>query len=44
MPAGEHCLNWDGRDHRGVRLPPGVYCARLRAGAQLSGTKLLLLK
>jgi hypothetical protein len=29
--AGHHALAWDGRDARGVRVPAGVYFARLAA-------------
>jgi hypothetical protein len=31
--AGEHRFSWDGRGHRGERLPPGVYLLQLRGGS-----------
>jgi glucose/arabinose dehydrogenase len=42
--AGEHRLRWDGRDAGGRRLPPGVYHARLRAGAECRQQALVLLR
>jgi hypothetical protein len=30
LPAGEHRLRWDGRDEGGVRVPGGIYFARLQ--------------
>jgi len=41
--AGTHALAWDGRDAAGRPLPSGVYLLRLRAGAELVTSKLLLL-
>lgn len=32
LEAGEHAVRWSGRDDGGVRVPPGVYLARLRSG------------
>lgn len=35
-PAGEHALEWDGRDDRGLRVAPGVYLVV----AETQGTRL----
>jgi flagellar hook assembly protein FlgD len=29
---GSHVVEWDGKDHRGVRVGSGVYFVSLRAG------------
>ena len=29
-PSGEHRIVWNGRDNAGVRVPPGIYLARIR--------------
>lgn len=42
--AGEHKLEWDGRDDHGKRLGSGIYFCRLQAGNHSSVHKLLLLK
>jgi len=42
--AGAHELLWNGRDEAGQPLPSGLYQARLRAGGEEAGLKLLLLK
>lgn len=33
-PAGEHVVNWNGRDAGGRSLPGGLYMVRLRAGGR----------
>lgn len=42
--AGEHTLVWDGCDDAGQRVSPGVYVARLEAGAFTSVAKVVVLK
>jgi hypothetical protein len=34
LPAGEHRLEWDGRDDGGNAVAPGLYMARLHANAE----------
>jgi hypothetical protein len=43
LPAGEHGIEWDGRDADGRALPAGVYFARLRAGDRQSTSKIVRL-
>lgn len=31
LPAGGHATTWDGRDHTGRLVPPGIYLVRLEA-------------
>ena len=33
-PAGRNAIDWNGRDDRGARVPPGVYFVRIRGAAQ----------
>ncbi len=33
LPAGPQAMTWDGRDHRGRAVAPGIYFYRLTAGA-----------
>jgi alkaline phosphatase len=33
LAAGPHSLAWDGRDESGTPVAPGVYLARVTAGA-----------
>ncbi len=40
-PAGEVQTVWDGRNHGGTLVPPGVYFLRLDAGAETRSTKLV---
>jgi flagellar hook assembly protein FlgD len=42
--AGEHALQWDGRDGQGRALASGVYLCRLRARGQMETRRLLLLR
>jgi len=44
LPAGDHRVNWDGRDGEGRAVATGVYFCRLRAGGRDAATKMLLLK
>ena len=41
---GTHRVLWDGRDHRGIMLPTGVYVAKLRAGPLRTSVKMTLLR
>jgi hypothetical protein len=43
-PAGHYQATWDGHDKKGHIMASGVYLSRLRAGAQQSTTRMLLLK
>ncbi len=42
LPAGEHCVTWDGADAKGNRLPNGLYFAVLRTTAGETVRKLVL--
>jgi flagellar hook assembly protein FlgD len=42
--AGEHEVEWDGRDANGVVVSSGVYFCRLSAGIQSETRKMVLLK
>ena len=42
LSAGEHHLDWDGRDNRGRNLPSGVYLVRAATGTAVTSTKLVL--
>ncbi len=44
LPAGEHALSWDGRDHSGGAASSGVYFLRVRAGSARETLKLVLLR
>lgn len=44
LAAGPHEIVWDGRDDRGRTVPSALYIARLVAGDESRGIKLLLLK
>jgi len=44
LEAGAHRLEWDGRDEEGRRLSSGVYFFRLKAGGQVRGEKVVMLK
>jgi hypothetical protein len=42
LPAGHHEIAWDGRDHAGRTLPPGIYWIRFTAdGVQQTGKAVL---
>ena len=40
--AGQHQVRWDGVNHAGVRVSPGVYYYKLHAGDQVLAQKLLM--
>jgi hypothetical protein len=45
FPAGEHTLNWDGRDDEGRVLPRGIYFTQARyGGGFVEARKLVILK
>jgi photosystem II stability/assembly factor-like uncharacterized protein len=44
LPAGEHEIEWDGRDSRGQRLSPGIYFARIATPGGSLSSKVLLLR
>jgi hypothetical protein len=44
LPAGQHAVEWDGRDGRGQELATGVYLSRLEAGGEVRSQKLALVK
>jgi len=44
LPAGNHSVEWDGRDEDGKSLATGVYFYRLEADAERIQRKMLLLK
>ena len=37
ISTGVHVLRWDGRDHSGEVVPPGIYYARLRVATETDG-------
>ena len=43
LPAGDHAIRWDRLDVRGGRVAPGVYRARLKAGAETRTLDVVLL-
>ena len=44
MGAGEHTVQWDGRDDAGRAVASGVYLARLRAHNVVRTRRLVLLR
>ncbi len=44
LPAGEHTLAWNGRDHAGREAASGVYFLRVRAASADETLKLVLLR
>ncbi len=44
MDAGDHVVNWDGRDNSGQPVPTGVYIYRLKAGDYMAARKMTLVK
>lgn len=44
LAAGEHTLNWDGRDGSGRALPSGTYFGRVQAGDQAQSVKMMLVR
>lgn len=43
-PAGEHGVDWDGRDRQGRAAASGTYYARLRAGGEMGTVSLTLVR
>jgi hypothetical protein len=44
MSAGEHSVDWDGRDRTGSNVSSGVYFYRLIAGKEILSRKMVLLR
>jgi 3-phytase len=44
IAAGEHVMQWDGRDNDGFSVPSGVYLYRLESGGEVQTRKLILLQ
>jgi hypothetical protein len=44
LPAGEHELQWDGRDENGRRVASGLYLMRLTAGSGSRSSRLTVLR
>ncbi|MBK7047102.1 MAG: hypothetical protein IPH48_11480 [bacterium] len=44
LAAGEHRVEWDGRDNAGRQVPSGTYVARLEAGPTVEAVKLVLVR
>jgi hypothetical protein len=44
LPAGEHRVDWDGRDHAGRNVASGVYFQRLEAPGFADSRRMVLLK
>lgn len=42
--AGNHIVNWDGRNDSGLRMPSGVYFYRIKAGNFVATKKMMMLK
>jgi subtilisin family serine protease len=43
-PAGRYSIEWNGADDRGVRVAPGVYHVRFRAGTMAKSMKLAVIR
>ncbi len=43
-PAGEHSVQWDGRDSAGNQLPSGTYVCRLTTGSFTAAREIVLLR
>lgn len=44
MPAGEHSVNWDATNQRGVKLPSGLYFYQMRIQGNIITRKMNLIK
>ncbi len=44
LPAGDHTVQWDGRDDQGAEAASGAYFVALASGADFTSTKLVLVK
>ncbi len=42
--AGQHEVDWDGKDDRGQPVPPGVYIFQLKSGNYLHSRKMVLMR
>ncbi len=44
LDGGDHEVFWDGRDHRGVDVPPGIYLCRVQTPAGIRSGKMLVVR
>ena len=44
MAPGAHHLTWDGRDHRGRRMPAGVYLVRAESAKEVASQRVILVQ
>jgi len=44
QPAGDHTVQWDGRDYQGRPVSTGIYFYRLQSGSHSNTKKLVLLR
>ena len=44
LDAGRHAWSWDRRDDSGREVPSGIYCAQLRVGNVIRGSRVLVLR
>jgi hypothetical protein len=44
LPAGDHTVQWDGRDDQGVEMASGAYFVALVSGSDLTSRKIALVK
>ena len=44
IPAGEHSVNWNGRDHSGSDVASGVYFMVMHAGGEQALRKAMVVK
>jgi flagellar hook assembly protein FlgD len=43
-PAGNHTVEWDGRDDRGLAVAPGTYLVRIRESGKGEARSLTILR
>jgi flagellar hook assembly protein FlgD len=42
--AGQHVVNWNGKNDHGLQVPTGVYIYRIKAGEFIAARKMVLIK